>query len=175
MNDKTVHISIGIATFFLIGGIILGGILGSAMGWSFFRPPPRLAVIDMQALISKGSQHLVKTSSNKALGKAAKVSSHQIQEMSEQLKETLEDFAAQHHLILLAKGAVMGGNLPDYTEEIAGDAFPDEATRLLAFGENKNASPQSKNLESKGFRLESQRPQGQGTMGKRREGQEKQP
>jgi|GEM_PF-3342467 len=175
MNEKTLYISIGIAAFFLIGAIALGAVLNGGMAWPFFKPPPRLAVVDMQALISKGSQHLAKTSSIKALAKAAKVSSHQIQEMSEQLKETLEDFAAQHHLILLAKGAVMGGNLPDYTEEIMENAFPDGATRLLAFGENKNASPQSKNLGSEGFRLESQRPQGQGPMGRRPLGQEKQP
>lgn len=159
MNDKTVYISVGIALFFLIGGIALGGVLGSAMGWSFFKPPPRLAVVDLQALVSKGSQHLAKASSNKMLGKAAKISRHQIQELSEQLKEILEDFAAQHHLILLAKGAVMGGNLPDYTEEIMGDAFFDEAARLWAFRENKTTSPQSKNLRSEGFQFEGQEKQ----------------
>ena len=150
MNDKTFYISIGIATFFLIGGLALGGALGSGTAWSFFKPSPRLAVVDMQALIAKGSQHLAKTSPNKALGKASKVSSHQIQEAGEQLKETLEAFATKHHLILLTKGAVMGGNLPDYTEEVMEEAFPDYTAGLLAFIENKTTSRQPKSLQPEG-------------------------
>jgi hypothetical protein len=164
---KTFYISIGIAAFFLIGGLVLGEALGSGTAWPFFKPPPRLAVVDMQALIAKGSEHLAKTSPNKAFGKgSAKVSSHQIQETGEQLKETLEAFAAKHHLILLTKGAVMGGNLPDYTAEIMEEAFPDYTAELLAFRKNKTASQQSKN-----HRLESLRSEG---LGLQPEGQENQ-
>jgi hypothetical protein len=160
MNDKTfyhtVYISISIAIFFLIGGMALGGVLNGGSAWSFFKPSPRLAVVDMQALIAKRSQHLANNSSNKALGKASKISNQQIQEASEQLKGTLDAFALKHHLILLAKGAVMGGNLPDYTNEIMEDAFRDYTTALMAFIKNRTASEQSKS-----FRPEDQRPEGQ--------------
>jgi len=160
MNDKTFYISIGItafgiAAFFLIGGMALGEVLNGGTAWSFFKPSPRLAIVDMQALIAKGSQRLAKTSPNKALGKTSKVSSHQIQEAGEQLKETLEAFAAKHHLILLAKRAVMGGNLPDYTEEVMEEAFPDYTAGLLAFIENKTASQQSKSHQHESHRLKS--------------------
>jgi hypothetical protein len=154
---QALYLPMGIAAFFLIGGMALGGVLGSGTAWSFFKPPLRLAVVDMQALIAKGSQHLAKTSPNKALGKTSKVSSHQIWQAGEQLKETLEAFATKHHLILLAKGAVMGGNLPDYTEEVMEEAFPDYTAGLLTFIENKTASQQSKSDQHESHRLKSQR------------------
>jgi hypothetical protein len=166
MSDKTFYISIGIATFFLIGGMALGGALNGGTAWDFFKSPRRLAVVDMQALIAKGSQHLAKTSPNKALGKGSAkvfnhVSSHQIQEAGEQLKETLEAFAAKHRLILLAKGAVMGGVLPDYTDEIMEVAFPDYTATLMDFIKNRTASEQSKSLRHEGFQFEGLRSKGQ--------------
>ena len=135
MKDKTLYISIGIAAFFLIGGMALGGALNTGSAWTFFKPPPRLAVVDMQALIAKGSQHLAKSSSKKVPDEASKVSSHQIQKAGEQLKETLETFATKHHLILLIKGAVMGGDLPDYTNAIMEEAFPDHGPERVVFQE----------------------------------------
>ena len=171
MIDKAFYISIGSAAFFLIGGLALGGALGSGTARSFFKSSPRLAIVDMQALIAKGSQHLAKTIPNKALGKASKVSGHQIREAGEQLKETLEAFAAKHHLILFSKGAVMGGNLPDYTAEIMEEAFPDYTPiRLLAFIENKTGSQQSKSSQSEDFWFEGLQPKGE-----RPGGQENQP
>lgn len=160
------YVPLGIAAFFLIGGIVLGGALNS--GTAFFKSTPRLAVVDMQALVAKRSQQLAKTGSHKSMvdsrapGKGtAKISSHQIREAGEQLKEVLEAFAARHHLILLAKGAVMGGSLPDYTEEIMQDAFPDERTRLRTFMEKKITSYQrDKVLQAQRLWLESHHPKG---------------
>jgi hypothetical protein len=165
MKNKTFYISIGVAIFFLIGGMALGGVLTGGSAWSFFKLSPRLAVVDMQALIAKGSQHLAKTTSHKALGKgSAKVSSHQIQEVGEQLKETLEAFAAKHHLILLSKGVVMGGNLPDYTAEIMEDAFPDYTATLMAFIKNRivKDSTRPEDFKFESLKLKGQSPESKG-------------
>jgi hypothetical protein len=95
---------------------IFGCFTLSGMAWIFSKVhhQPQLGVVDMQVLIAKHSQHLAKP---KAGQKSGKVSSYQIQELSDRLKEDLEFFAAKHNLILLAKGSVMGGKLPDYTDE----------------------------------------------------------
>jgi len=154
-NNKAFYISITMAAFFLIGGIALGRALNGETAWSFFKPPPRLAVVDMQALIAKSSQRLAKTASHKASGKASRVSSPQIRQAGEQLKEILENFATRRHLILLAKGAVMGGNIPDYTTEIMEEAFPDYTAALLTFIEKTTSRP------SKNHQLESQASRGQ--------------
>ena len=180
MKEKTFYISIAVATFFLIVGMALGGVLNGETAWSFLKLSPRLAVVDMQALIAKGSQHLAKNSPNKTLGKGfAKVSnhvsSHQIQEVGEQLKEKLEAFAAKHRLILLAKGAVMGGNLPDYTAEIMEDAFPDYTATLTAFIKNRTASEQAKSFRPEDFKFESLKPKGQNAESQRTKGQENHP
>jgi hypothetical protein len=92
---------------------IFGCITLSSMAWVFSKAhhPPQLAVVDMQALIARQSRHLAKTSS-------AKVSARQIQETGNRLKEILEVFAAKHNIILLSKGALMGGGLPDHTDTI---------------------------------------------------------
>jgi len=107
----------------IFGSLVLGIIWGGGMAWLFSRNAPQFAVVDMQALIVQQSQHLTKTH-------AGKVSTRQVQDASEQLKEKLETFALKHDLILLNKGAVMGGNLPDYTAEIAENIFPDHAAAL---------------------------------------------
>ena len=70
----------------------------------------------------------------------------------------------------------MGGDLPDYTDEIMEDAFPDYTPRLLAFMENNTADQQLKSSRPEGFQLEGlqpkgQRPKGQKPRGQRLEGQ----
>jgi len=116
---------------------LFGGVIGSLyMGWICSSKPPQLAVVDMQALISKRSQQLAKvlepeTLAPKALVpetlvsktrvpsiqvSSARVSS--VREAGDRLKEDLKTFAATHNLILLAKGSVVGGDLPDKTAEI---------------------------------------------------------
>ena len=91
----------------ILGFLVIGG----TTAWFCYRAPPQLAVVDMKVLVAQQSQHLVKTHS-------IKISTRQIQEVSHRLKETLETFAAKHHLILLPKGAVMGGALSDHTDQI---------------------------------------------------------
>ncbi len=74
---------------------------------------PPLAVVDMQALVTRESQQLAQT-------RKGKVSARHIQQISEQLKGTLDAFATKHRLILLNKAALAGGEntLPDHTLDI---------------------------------------------------------
>ena len=116
---------------------LLGGVIGSLyMGWICSSKPPQLAVVDMQVLISKRSQQLAKALAPETLvsktpvpetlmsgtrASSARVPSTQVssvREAGDRLKEDLKTFAATHNLILLAKGSVVGGDLPDKTEEI---------------------------------------------------------
>lgn len=120
---------------------LFGGVIGSLyMGWICSSKPPQLAVVDMQVLISKRSQQLAKalvpeTLVSETRASSARVPSTQVssvREAGDRLKEDLKTFAATHNLILLAKGSVVGGDLPDKTEEILAqmDASLIEDTRI---------------------------------------------
>jgi hypothetical protein len=106
---------------------LFGGLIGSLyMGWIYSPKPPSLAVVDMQTLVSLKSRQLAKTLAETRMSETQRVSEtlesgtllSETQEAGERLKEGLKAFALTHNLILLAKGATMGGNLPDKTEEI---------------------------------------------------------
>ena len=106
---------------------LFGGLIGSLyMGWIYSPKPPSLAVVDMQALISMKSQQLAKTLGSGTLVPETHMSKTRVsetllsetQEAGERLKKGLKAFALTHNLILLAKGAIVEGNLPDKTEEI---------------------------------------------------------
>ena len=106
---------------------IFGGLIGSLyMGWIYSPKPPCFAVVDIQALISKKSQQLAKTLVSPTLvypahGSPTHVSSAHaslIREVGDRLQEDLKEFSATHNLILLAKSAVVSGDLPDKTAEI---------------------------------------------------------
>lgn len=98
---------------------ILGGFIGSLyMGWlvSSKSTPSKelnLAIVDMQLLISKKSQQL-------AINQPFEKSKNPIpvREAAIQLKDDLNTFAITHNLILLTKGTVVSGDIPDKTEEI---------------------------------------------------------
>jgi len=85
-----------------------------------------LGAEDMQALIAEQSRRLASTGTGKRA--AGKVSTHQLREVSGRVRDILESFATHHRLVLLNKGAVVGGNLPDHTPEILalleGEAHP---------------------------------------------------
>ena len=78
---------------------------------AFSPKAPQLAVVDMKTLISTSSQ---------SLAKSGRTSTREVQEWGDRLKEGLETYGKYHHLVLLAKGAVVGSTLPDVTEEILG-------------------------------------------------------
>jgi len=84
-------------------------ILAIGVIYAFSLKSPQLAVVDMNVLISASSQ---------SLAKSGRTSSQQVQEWGNRLKEELEVFGQERHLILLAKGAVLGNSLPDVTEEV---------------------------------------------------------
>ena len=79
--------------------------------WAFSPKAPQLAVVDMKALISIGSQ---------SLAKSGRTSTREVQDWGDRLKEGLEYYAQERQLVLLAKGAVVGNSLPDVTEEVLG-------------------------------------------------------
>lgn len=93
--------------YFFQGSLILG--IGVVLGFS--PKAPQLAVVDMKTLISTSSQNLAKN---------GRTSTHEVQEWGDRLKERLETYGKDHHLVLLAKGAVVGSTLPDVTEELLG-------------------------------------------------------
>ncbi len=86
-------------------------ILGIGVIWALSPKTPKLAVVNMNALISVGSQ---------SLAKSGQTSSLELQEWGNRLKKRLEVYEQERQLILLAKGAVVGSSLPDMTEEVLG-------------------------------------------------------
>jgi Skp family chaperone for outer membrane proteins len=107
---------------------IFGGIIGSLyMGWicsskSFTPHPTSLAIVDMQLLISKKSQQLAMSQAserhNSQVRELFPLSQQSIQEAANHLKDDLNTFAVTHNLVLLAKGVVAGGDIPDKTQEV---------------------------------------------------------
>jgi hypothetical protein len=97
----------------ILGCFILSGTIGIFAKTMAAHHHPPLAVVDMQALVTRQSQQLAQT-------RKGKVSPRHIQQISERLKATLDAFATRHRLILLTKGALAGGEsaLPDYTLDI---------------------------------------------------------
>ena len=67
-------------------------------------------VIDTQLLVRLKAEDLAESYEH------CPVPPHKLQQIAEQLKEKMQAFADKHHLIVLSKGAVWGGKLPDYTE-----------------------------------------------------------
>ena len=107
---------------------LLGGFIGFIyLGWICSQKSSQphqgsLAVVDMQALISKKSQQLAMNQSlekhNSQRQELIPLSRLSIQEAANHLKDDLNAFAATHNLVLLAKGVVISGNVPDKTQEI---------------------------------------------------------
>lgn len=73
---------------------------------------PILAVIDTQALVAIEAQKMAESYPN------GKVQPEKIQSIADGLKRKVDRFAKEHQLVLLAKGAVWGGELKDYTEQM---------------------------------------------------------
>jgi hypothetical protein len=106
----TLSLCLDILACLLLSGTIW--IFAKIMADHHHQPP--LAVVDMQALVTRQSQQLAQT-------RKGKVSARHIQQISEQLKGTLDAFATKHRLILFNKAALAGGEntlLPDHTLDI---------------------------------------------------------
>jgi hypothetical protein len=95
---------------------VFGGVIGFLyMGWVCSPKSshqPSLAIVDMQELVSKKSQQLALKLTGIGINDIS------LQESAKQLKEDLQTFATANNLVLLAKGTVVSGDVPDKTEEI---------------------------------------------------------
>lgn len=90
---------------FLMGfGLMIGG------GWALYHPSPSLGVVDAQTLVTMEAQKVVKDY------QTGVVPPERLQRIVTRLKQKVDRFSCEHNLILFARGAVWGGELPDYTE-----------------------------------------------------------
>ena len=78
----------------------------------FLRPKHVFGTVDTNALIAKQSQILAKHYPK------GKISNSILQQGADQIKEKVATFAKENNLVIIAKGAIWGGTLPDYTEAI---------------------------------------------------------
>jgi hypothetical protein len=95
-----------ITTVTIIAVIVLGLSILNVLVY----PKQTFVVVDTTALITKQAQQVV------AQYPKGKIAADELQKIAERLRESVAIFAQQHHLVILAKGAVWGGNLPDYTD-----------------------------------------------------------
>ncbi len=105
----------------LIGLVAAFGLSITAfwLGVSNARSKP-LGLVDMQLLLSAQSQQLAKTYPN------GQVPPGVMQQIVEDIKTVIQDYGQDQKITLLAKGAVLSGELPDYTQEIL-----NESTQIL--------------------------------------------
>lgn len=78
----------------------------------FLRPKHAFGTVDTSALIAKQSEILAKHYPK------GKISNSILQQGADQIKEKVRTFAKDNNLVIIAKGAIWGGTLPDYTEQI---------------------------------------------------------
>ncbi len=71
---------------------------------------PTFGTIDTHALVALEAKAMAKLYSKETLPPEV------LQKIADKLKSHVEDFAREQRIILLAKGAVWGGELPDFTE-----------------------------------------------------------
>ena len=77
---------------------------------AFQMQKPTMGVIDPHALIAIEAKTMAKAYPN------GNVPTKVLQDLAERLKAHVNNFAKEENLILLAKGAVWGGELPDFTD-----------------------------------------------------------
>lgn len=99
----------------LIYSVIASLVLAAGFGIFWSAKKPTFAVVDMNRLISQRAQNLAKLRLTGDQSKQ-KIMTQQIRDISTNLKEDLDDFAKENGVIILSKGAVAGGQLPDFTE-----------------------------------------------------------
>jgi hypothetical protein len=73
---------------------------------------PKIGLVDAQLLITNQAQKIASLYPNDNLPP------EKLLQLAEQIKSSVETHAKNNNIILLAKGAVWGGKLPDYTENI---------------------------------------------------------
>lgn len=88
--------------------MIFGGLISGVAMFCCAPKSPAIGVIDMRLLISQRAQAIVQP--------GVTLRSHQIKDLSLRLRNDLNDLARENGVILLTKGVVAGGELPDYTD-----------------------------------------------------------
>ena len=73
---------------------------------------PKIGLVDAQLLIANQAKKIASLYPN------GNLPPEKLLQLAEQIKSSVETHATDHNIILLAKGAVWGGTLPDYTENI---------------------------------------------------------
>ncbi len=99
----------------LIYSVIASLVLAAGFGVFWTAKRPTFAVVDMHRLISQRAQDLAQLRLTGDQSKQ-KIMPQQIRDLSTKLKEDLDEFAKENGVIILSKGAVAGGHLPDFTD-----------------------------------------------------------
>ena len=73
---------------------------------------PKIGVVDAQLLISNQAKKIAELYPN------GNLPPEKLLQLVDQIKSSVETHAKDNNIILLAKGALWGGKLPDYTENI---------------------------------------------------------
>lgn len=76
---------------------------------------PKFGVIDTGFIVAEQAKVLAKMNPNTTF------TPQRIREVTDNLKEQVDSFCHQKNIILISKGAVWGGDLKDYTQEIYAD------------------------------------------------------
>ena len=100
---------------------MIGLVVCTGFGVFLWRTP-RWVTVDLGALIRQETSNLVSRS-----GRVP--SSDSLQRVADRLKAIIDTYARQHRVVIVAKGAVFGGTLPDHTDAIA--AFRASATEPI--------------------------------------------
>lgn len=74
---------------------------------------PKFGTVDLQALLFEQSKNFAKTYPS------GQVPPKVMQSVVENIKEIISDYGKAHKLTFFTKGAVIAGDLPDYTEIFA--------------------------------------------------------
>lgn len=75
----------------------------------------RFGVVDTSFIVAEQAKILAKNNPNTNL------TPQRIRQITDNLKEQVDVFCHQKNIILISKGAVWGGDLQDYTQEIYGN------------------------------------------------------
>ncbi|MBW8309698.1 MAG: hypothetical protein K0M45_08730 [Candidatus Paracaedibacteraceae bacterium] len=98
-----------------IGMTFLTGIsLGIIIPWSL-QKNPKFGIIDTSFIVAEQAKILAKQHPNTTF------SPQRIRQITDELKEQVSQWCAHQDIILLSKGAVWGGDLKDYTQEVYAD------------------------------------------------------
>ena len=85
-------------------------VMAICLGLSNTNTSKKLGTVDMQRLLSEQSQKLAKAYPSGTVPPGV------MQQVIEEIKAVIDSFGQDQKLTLLAKGAVLSGELPDYTE-----------------------------------------------------------